>query len=83
MTDSSNPTTERLVFAADLGGTHLRVALVDDTGRILEQLKQETPKGDSAELIVDALANAAKKWHSDQLTGCRRLNDGAGRGRLR
>lgn len=62
-----NPSSERLVLAADLGGTHLRVALVDDTGRILEQLKQETPKGDSAELIVDAFASAAKKWHSDQL----------------
>lgn len=62
-----NPFSDRLVLAADLGGTHLRVALVDDTGRILEQLKQETPKGDSAELIVDVLANAAKKWQSDQL----------------
>ena len=67
MTVSSNPATARLVLAADLGGTHLRVALVDDTGRILEQLKQETPKGDSAELIVDALVNAAKSWHSDEL----------------
>ena len=67
MTASTNPATPRLVLAADLGGTHLRVALVDDTGRILEQLKQETPKGDSAELIVDALASAAKKWQSDQL----------------
>lgn len=62
MTVSENPAAPRLVFAADLGGTHLRVALVDDTGRILEQLKQETPKGDSAELIVDALASAAERW---------------------
>ena len=60
-----NPFSERLVFAADLGGTHLRVALVDDSGRILEQLKQETPKGESAELIVDALACAAKRWHCE------------------
>lgn len=62
-----NPFSERLVFAADLGGTHLRVALVDDAGRIVEQLKQETPKGDSAELIVDALAAAAERWHCETL----------------
>ncbi len=61
-----NPSNESLVFAVDLGGTHLRVALVDDTGTILEQLKQETPKGDSAESIVDALVSAAEKWNSDQ-----------------
>ena len=60
-----NQFSERLVFAADLGGTHLRVALVDETGRILEQLKQETPKGDSGMLIVDALVGAAEKWHSE------------------
>lgn len=62
----TNPSSERLVFAADLGGTHLRVALVDDTGRILEQLKQDTPTGDSAELIIDALAAAAEKWCCDE-----------------
>jgi glucokinase len=53
-----------LVFAVDLGGTHLRVALVDDTGRILEQTKQETPKGDSAQSIVTALVDAAQRWES-------------------
>ena len=67
MTASANPATPRLVFAADLGGTHLRVALVDESGRIVEQLRQETPKGDSAELIVDALAGAAERWHCDTL----------------
>ena len=54
--------SESLVFAVDLGGTHLRVALVDDNGRILEQTKQETPKGDSAEGVVAALAAAAQNW---------------------
>lgn len=62
-----NPSSDRLVFAVDLGGTHLRVALVDDTGSILRQLKQETPKGDSAECIIDALASAAKQWACDTL----------------
>jgi glucokinase len=61
-----NQSSDSLVFAVDLGGTHLRVALVDDTGRILEQLKQETPKGDSAECIVNALANAAAQWTDEK-----------------
>ena len=62
-----NPSSESLVFAVDLGGTHLRVALVDDAGRILKQLKQGTPKGDSALCIVDALVKAAQQWNSDKL----------------
>ena len=62
-----NPSSESLVFAVDLGGTHLRVALVDDAGRILKQLKQETPKGDSAHCIINALVNAAQQWDSDKL----------------
>ena len=61
-----NPSSESLVFAVDLGGTHLRVALVDDTGRILKQLKQETPKGDSAEGIVAALVKSAEGWDCDR-----------------
>src|SRR6185369_14519693 len=59
-----NPSSGSLVFAVDLGGTHLRVALVDDTGRILKQTKQETPKGDSAECVVAALVHAARQWES-------------------
>jgi glucokinase len=62
-----NPSRERLVFAVDLGGTHLRVALVDDNGRILNQHKQNTPKGDSAEDIIDALAQAAERWRCNEL----------------
>jgi glucokinase len=57
-----NQSSERIVFAVDLGGTHLRVALVDDTGRILKQHKQDTPKGDSAEDIIDALVNVSERW---------------------
>ena len=62
-----NPSSESLVFAVDLGGTHLRAALIDDGGRIFKQLKQETPKGDSALCIVNALVNAAQQWDSDKL----------------
>ncbi|MFN2531021.1 MAG: ROK family protein [Pyrinomonadaceae bacterium] len=58
----ANPET---VFAADLGGTHLRVALIDETGKILKQLKQETPKEDAAQFIVLALVNAARECRSE------------------
>lgn len=61
-----NQSSDNLIFAVDLGGTHLRVALVDDTGRILKQLKQETPKGDSANCIVNALATAAEQWSDEK-----------------
>jgi glucokinase len=61
-----NQPSDSLVFAVDLGGTHLRAALVNDTGRILRQLKQETPKGDSADCIINALANAAEQWSGEK-----------------
>ena len=61
-----NQLSERSVFAVDLGGTHLRVALVDETGKILQHLKQETPRGDSPEGILGALASAAEKWRCDE-----------------
>src|SRR5262249_17679080 len=62
-----NPSSERIVFAVDLGGTHLRVALVDDTGRILNQHKQDTPKGDSAQDIIDVLAQVSERWGCNEL----------------
>src|ERR1044072_92546 len=62
-----NPSSERIVFAVDLGGTHLRVALVDDNGRILKQHKQDTPKGDSADDIVDALVQVSERWGCNEL----------------
>jgi glucokinase len=67
MSDSLNAVTSRLVFAVDLGGTHLRVALVDEQGTILQHWKQKTPKEDSPDGILDALATAAEKWDSDKL----------------
>ncbi len=61
MTDTSNAISN-LVFAADLGGTHLRAALVDGAGKIHKQLKQQTPKDDSPEAVVSALAGIANEW---------------------
>ena len=53
------------VFAVDLGGTFLRIALVASSGKIHHQLKQRTPRGDSPDVIVDALACAANRWSND------------------
>jgi glucokinase len=61
VTDSLNASSN-LVFAADLGGTHLRVALIDPSGKIHRQLKQHTPKDDSPYAVVDALARVADEW---------------------
>jgi glucokinase len=49
------------VFAADLGGTHLRAAIVDESGAISFKLKQRTPEA-TAEDIVRALVSAARKF---------------------
>ena len=65
MNDSSNGVGPRLVFAADLGGTHLRMALVDDAGTIHKQAKQQTPKGDSPDCVLDALVATAQQWSAE------------------
>jgi glucokinase len=51
----------KLVFAADLGGTHLRAAAIDKTGRIFHQLKKPTPHATQANEIVRALVEAARE----------------------
>src|SRR6266576_3952758 len=50
-----------LVFAADLGGTHLRVATIDQAGRIHFRLKQHTPQAEKADEIVRLLVLAARE----------------------
>jgi glucokinase len=59
------PVNEGLVFAVDLGGTYLRIALIDGSGKIHRQSKQRTPKGDSPHCVVDALVAAAGKWSNN------------------
>jgi len=49
------------VFAADLGGTHLRAATVDQSGLIHFRLKHNTPRADSADAIVHALVQAVRQ----------------------
>jgi glucokinase len=46
------------VFAADLGGTHLRAAIIDEAGAISFRVKQKTPVA-TADEIVRALVSAA------------------------
>ena len=72
MTDPNNSAGEcadtGLVFAADLGGTHLRAATVDQSGRIHFRLKHNTAR--SADEIVGALVLAVRE--------CEKQNTGAG-----
>lgn len=49
---------DKLVCAVDLGGTNLRAANVDSSGRIHERVKFPTPDSDQAEDIVAAIASA-------------------------
>lgn len=49
------------VFAADLGGTHLRAATIDQSGRIHFRLKHGTPQAKSPDEIVRALALAVRE----------------------
>lgn len=63
MTDpNKNSVTGRaLVFAADLGGTHLRTATVAENGEIHFRLKRSTPQGERADEIVRALVLALRE----------------------
>lgn len=58
MTDSS----QNLIFAADLGGTHLRAATVDESGQIHFRSKQNTPQGTDPNQIVEAIVNAVHDY---------------------
>ena len=57
--------TSELVFAADLGGTHLRVASIDRNGKLYCRQIQPTPQAEKPNEIVHALIDAA---HSFQPT---------------
>ena len=53
-------TSSEVVFAADLGGTNLRAATVDEDGKIHFRLKQNTPQADQPDEIVRALVLAVR-----------------------
>ncbi len=52
---------EKVVLAADLGGTNLRMAAVNRQGEILFRTRRLTPKADFAEEIVSLFVEAANE----------------------
>ena len=57
---------QKYVLAGDLGGTHLRVAIVSSCGQIVTQVKQPTPRdATDPEIIVRALVEAARRCAGD------------------
>lgn len=58
-----------LVFAADLGGTHLRAALVDRLGKIHFRIKQSTPQEENPEAIVQAIVDAVRECQVKAMSG--------------
>jgi len=57
-----------VVFAADLGGTHLRAATVDEDGTIHFRLKQKTPHTADPDDIVRALVQAVRQCETQSKT---------------
>jgi glucokinase len=52
---------KQIVLAADLGGTNLRMAVIDREGRILYRARRETPRGANPQEIVSEIADAARE----------------------
>lgn len=57
----SSSTKQDFVFAADLGGTHLRAAAVDRSGEIYFRQMQPTPQAKTPDEIVRALIAAVRE----------------------
>ena len=64
---AADKTDSGLIFAADLGGTHLRAATVDRNGRIHSRFKQNTPQVKDATAIVDAIVGAVHECSSEEI----------------
>jgi len=60
--EAADKTDRKLIFAADLGGTHLRAATVDRKGHIHSRFKQNTPQVKDARAIVDAIVGAVHEF---------------------
>lgn len=61
-----------MVFAADLGGTHLRVATIDHEGKISQRKSQPAPQTDAND-IVRALVDAFRESQSSMLASGQRI----------
>jgi glucokinase len=55
---------DELVLACDMGGTNLRIAAVDSSGRVLCRAEAETPRHSDASKIVDAVVKLALECRS-------------------
>jgi len=60
--EAADKTDTKLIFAADLGGTHLRAATVDQKGHIHSRFKQNTPQVQDAHAIIDAIVSAVHEF---------------------
>jgi glucokinase len=58
---SDEPKAGKLVCAVDLGGTNLRAANIDGSGRIHERVRNATPQSASAEAVVSSIAAAVRE----------------------
>ena len=67
--DATMTAVSRVVFAVDLGGTHLRAATVDQDGKIHFRLKQPTPAAETPTQIVQAIVTAAKQSQAQITSG--------------
>jgi glucokinase len=61
-------TSTEVVFAADLGGTNLRAATVDENGKIHFRLKQNTPQAEKPNEILRALVLAVAECEEQSKT---------------
>ncbi len=52
---------KKIVLAADLGGTNLRLAAVDREGNILHRIKEATPRAENGSKIVEVFVRAAQE----------------------
>jgi len=52
---------KKIVLAADLGGTNLKMGAISPTGEILIRTRRSTPHTDQAESIVSIIGEAAKE----------------------
>ncbi|HEY0426691.1 MAG TPA: ROK family protein [Pyrinomonadaceae bacterium] len=52
---------KEIVLAADLGGTNLRMAAIDREGGVLYRTRRETPRGDGADKILQAIVESANE----------------------
>ncbi len=59
-----------LVFAVDLGGTHLRAAAIDKDGNIRHRSRRQTPNASRPDDIVDAIVEAAREWSGTIASTC-------------